>query len=582
MSKIKTNKYIAHKSRYKLVKSFFEDNLGLFLNKKNKIGNRKLLKWSKASTFVSLRESYARLLPLNLVKSTFKKDFESNFSSVLYGLRKNNQFLNVLKLITRRQLTLLNLFYPFLKVENRDTFLLQNSFFFLRKSFLLKNLFFLIFKFFGEIGLTLSLKNPKIYVKVHNLLLVENLKKLNISYSQVFNQLAFKLRNNYLAVQSSKRLLTLEESQIFEKGNMPILKAEANFVSTFNDSFQYFSFFNKKRKGSRRVIKRTFLSFLLKKIRSSCQENSFIFIDFALKALKLARLTRQKPFRNSFISLKNSSYFTSKKSRRHRYASLYSEFNILPILFFLSSPVNSLLFFKKYKFKFFKKLFKPKFRYKIKLKKKNLTAPRKAFEIRQKKRLAKKKLQKLGTLIVGVKKTQKNVMDKYNPYGRKLHLFRKLRFFFGFMKKRHLLKYKKVAKTLSGKANLNFLLQIESRIDVILFRLGIFNSFGEIHSFILNGKIFINNKKITTVSHQLKDFDSFFIQEKEQMLFNTLKRAEFGLLSVHQIPEYIEFDFLTMTGIFLKNQISESNIYLPLSDFGHTYVTNKNLLIALD
>lgn len=135
MSKIKTNKYIAHKSRYKLVKSFFEDNLGLFLNKKNKIGNRKLLKWSKASTFVSLRESYARLLPLNLVKSTFKKDFESNFSSVLYGLRKNNQFLNVLKLITRRQLTLLNLFYPFLKVENRDTFLLQNSFFFYVKVF---------------------------------------------------------------------------------------------------------------------------------------------------------------------------------------------------------------------------------------------------------------------------------------------------------------------------------------------------------------------------------------------------------------------------------------------------------------
>jgi len=37
-----------------------------------------------------------------------------------------------------------------------------------------------------------------------------------------------------------------------------------------------------------------------------------------------------------------------------------------------------------------------------------------------------------------------------------------------------------------------------------------------------------------------------------------------------------------MTGIFLKGEVLESNIYLPLSDFGHSYVTNKNLLIALD
>jgi len=255
---------------------------------------------------------------------------------------------------------------------------------------------------------------------------------------------------------------------------------------------------------------------------------------------------------------------------------------VIPTLFLISAPVNALFFFRKFK-KLKISIFKnPRFRFRTFFK--CLISRKNKFRFlkRKTKRLTKKKLQTISRLISLVKKPQKNVMDKYNPYGRKLHLMRKLRFFFGFMKKRHLIKYKKVAKLLPGNANLNFLLQLESRLDIILFRLGIFSSFGEIHSLINNGNIFVNNKKITTPSHQLKDLDFFKIKNKELVLFTTLKRAEFGVLPVQQIPEYLEFDFLTMSGIFLKSEILESKIYLPLSDFGHSYVTNKNLLIALD
>lgn len=587
MSKIKKNKYIAHKSRFKLVKSFFEDCKGLFLNKRQKISNRKLLKWAKVSCYLSLREITLRVLHLKLRGSLIKPKIVSKNLRELYGTIRKEQLETYVKILKKRQKNSKTLAYSLFKSKTRSLYFKNTPFFFSRKCFLLKNIFNLVLNKFGAEGLNILLKNPSLYLKARNLLFSKNFANFKIPHRQIFNELALRLSENYKFTNSFENSQQnqdlLNETGFIKKDDVKIDPAEFNAKlseQNFENFLEQYSFFRKKKRGAIRAIKKVTYNFLLKTIGLSFNEETHIFTDIAQKYLKILRTARLKrlryPIKSSFISL-----IDSKNNQRFKKIEKV-EFNLIPTLFLISSPINSLFFFKKFKksklsiFKSFKFRAQSSFKCLISKKSKFRFLKRKA------KRLTKKKLQTISRLISLVKNPQKGVMDKYNPYGRKLHLMRKLRFFFGFMKKRHLLKYKKVAKALPGNANLNFLLQLESRLDIILFRLGVFSSFGEIHSLINNGKVFVNNKKITTSSHQLKDLDSFSIKNKEIILFNTLKRAEFGLLPVQQIPEYIEFDFLTMTGIFLKSEILESNIYLPLSDFGHSYVTNKNLLIALD
>lgn len=586
MSNLKKNKYIAHKSRFKLVKSFFEDCKGLFLNKRQKISNRKLLKWAKVSCYLSLREISLRFLHLKARGSSIKSKVVSKNFRTFNGIFRKELFENFSEILKRRQKNSKTLAYSLFKLNTRSLYFKNSPFFFSRKCFLLKNLFDIIFKKFDIEGLTLLLKNPKLYLKARKLLFSSNFVNYKIPYRSIFNELAVRLTENYTftnSFENSQQHQDLLNDSVAKKDEVKLDPAEFNAKlseQNFENFLEHYFYFRRKKRGAIRAVKKVTFNFLLKTIGTTYNEEIFVFTDIAQKYLKILRTAKLKRFRYpvksswvSLVDLKNNQKFSKIEN---------SEYNLIPTLFLISSPANSLFFLKKFKnislFPFKNKQFNNESSFKYLISRKSKVQ----FLKRKISRLAKKKIQTISRLIGLVRRPQKSVMDKYNPYGRKLHLMRKLRFFFGFMKKRHLLKYKKVAKSLPGNANLNFLLQLESRLDVILFRLGIFSSFGEIHNFIINGKVYVNKKKITTVSHQLKDLDVFFIKDKELLLFNTLKRAEFGLLSVQQIPEYLEFNFLTMTGIFLKSEIVESSIYLPLSDFGHTYVTNKNLLIALD
>lgn len=164
------------------------------------------------------------------------------------------------------------------------------------------------------------------------------------------------------------------------------------------------------------------------------------------------------------------------------------------------------------------------------------------------------------------KRFQFKVKNRLTLYKSKIYLINKFRYFLGGLRLKVLNRLVKKALSFRGKQNLYFFKLIESRIDVIFFRLGLFRSFGEIHQHILHGKILVNGKKVTFPGFCVKDSDIFSIDDslKNEILLKNVIASNFGMLPICQIPEYIEFNFLTFSGIFLSSLVKETNVYYPI------------------
>lgn len=121
--------------------------------------------------------------------------------------------------------------------------------------------------------------------------------------------------------------------------------------------------------------------------------------------------------------------------------------------------------------------------------------------------------------------------------------------------------------------SMNFLFNLESRIDTILYRLNFSNSPGFIRQFIKHKGVLVNNKLITTPSFQLSLNDSLsFVDKKDafnKIYFNFIKRLVFMSL-----PVYYEVNFRLMVVKFILVPRLDMIFYpfqidkLRLSSFG--------------
>ena len=85
---------------------------------------------------------------------------------------------------------------------------------------------------------------------------------------------------------------------------------------------------------------------------------------------------------------------------------------------------------------------------------------------------------------------------------------------------------------------------------------------------------------INCSSFRLKNNDFFQIKQNavSTVLFKSLKLAENNLFPTKQIPEYIIFDFLTFSGIFLEDLITENSVKLNLNNFTKYQINQTNFV----
>jgi len=180
------------------------------------------------------------------------------------------------------------------------------------------------------------------------------------------------------------------------------------------------------------------------------------------------------------------------------------------------------------------------------------------------------------------------VPQRLSEFGSLLMSKQMLRAFYGNCSEKEFTSTYKKAKKLKGNTGVNFIKLLEHRLDTVLFRMRFANTFEEIHQFITHKHIMVNDQVVHTSSFIVKTGDKISIRKDsfdfickniltsfEQYL--NLEKVKItvedieDILVKHQLafsPDYIEVNYNTLEGIFIKSPILDEihypfNIDLP-------------------
>ncbi|MGM0879465.1 MAG: 30S ribosomal protein S4 [Bacillota bacterium] len=140
-----------------------------------------------------------------------------------------------------------------------------------------------------------------------------------------------------------------------------------------------------------------------------------------------------------------------------------------------------------------------------------------------------------------------NQRKKMSGYGVQLQEKQKLRHMYGLNEKQFRNLFDKAAK-MKGKAGENFMGLLESRLDNLVYRLGLSNSRAGARQLVSHGHVTVNGKKVDIASYSVSLGDVIGLRERSRSL-RTIKEAMEGR---HHLPNYLEFNEQAMEGKFLR------------------------------
>ena len=171
-------------------------------------------------------------------------------------------------------------------------------------------------------------------------------------------------------------------------------------------------------------------------------------------------------------------------------------------------------------------------------------------------------------------KLKTSVPRRTSDFGGLLLAKQKLKAFYGNCPEHKFVKLYKKAKKLNGNTGVNFIQLLECRLDSVLFRMRLANTFEEIHQLIAHKHVLVNNSIVTSKSFSLKPGDIISIQKDSfefvysRVLYNKLKYYNFSsssqktnnetittLQSKYKLgftPDHLEIDYKTLTGVFIE------------------------------
>lgn len=136
--------------------------------------------------------------------------------------------------------------------------------------------------------------------------------------------------------------------------------------------------------------------------------------------------------------------------------------------------------------------------------------------------------------------------QKLSNYGEHLYEKQKLRYTYGLLEKQMKNTFEK-AKKMDGILGLNLLIRLESRIDNLVYRMGIANTRRSSRQLVNHGHILVDGKKVDIASYIVKPGQTISLKEKSRS--NAHVAAS---LSAATAKPFIEFDKTTMTGKYIR------------------------------
>lgn len=141
----------------------------------------------------------------------------------------------------------------------------------------------------------------------------------------------------------------------------------------------------------------------------------------------------------------------------------------------------------------------------------------------------------------------KDRRKKSSEYGVQLQEKQKVRFMYGLTEKQFHKVFDKAQK-MPGIAGENLLMLLESRLDNLVYRLGMARTRRAARQIVNHGHICVNGKKVDIPSYRVMPGDTISVKE------NSLNHPAI-LASLEEkvaIPAYLEFDAKKLTGKYLR------------------------------
>lgn len=136
---------------------------------------------------------------------------------------------------------------------------------------------------------------------------------------------------------------------------------------------------------------------------------------------------------------------------------------------------------------------------------------------------------------------------KKSEYGLQLLEKQKLRHMYGISEKQFRQTFDRAGK-MRGIHGENFMILLESRLDNLVYRLGLARTRAQARQLVTHGHVTVNGKKVDRPSYQVKPNDVIGLREKSRNL-DLVKEAIEGR---NFLPDYLTFDEEKMEGTYTR------------------------------
>ena len=152
------------------------------------------------------------------------------------------------------------------------------------------------------------------------------------------------------------------------------------------------------------------------------------------------------------------------------------------------------------------------------------------------------------------------VRRKKSEYALQLQEKQKVKFVYGVLEKQFRGYYEKAVR-MPGKAGENLLIQLESRLDNVVYRLGYAATRREARQMVNHGHFTGNGKKVNIPSYQVKPGMVVALKDSSR----SIERFKQNLEIYHVVPRWLEFDENNMIGKVVAVPTRE-DIDLPVEE----------------
>ena len=155
-----------------------------------------------------------------------------------------------------------------------------------------------------------------------------------------------------------------------------------------------------------------------------------------------------------------------------------------------------------------------------------------------------------------------HIGKKVSEYGTQLREKQKAKFIYGVLEKPFRNYYKK-ADRMKGMTGENLMVMLESRLDNVVFRLGLARTRREARQVVGHKHVLVNGKKINIPSYLVKAGDVIELTEKAKSLTRYKEIAE--VTGGRLVPEWLDGDLENFKGT-VKNLPTREMIDVPVDE----------------